>query len=263
VGTSSLGNQRAARRAIGTGGIWDATRSARYWASSSANHQSIRSPSHQHRAPLPPVRLDPSQIDMSLTPGAARQPAPPSRFARALRLLRLHFPHGGTGRQFRQAARAYQSLSRAIREQVDIPGETIPYPDIDPPPGTCRVVGNRLKPPLLPTVGETCAVRSPGRILTRRKQARPSRPRSKGSSASREAQFAFCSVALDVLPASSVLKTLRDVPPARSPRRKTKGEPVRSHAVAIQAIALTRHRACRAGAYARSLPVIHGPPTPA
>ena len=60
-------------------------------------------------------------------------------------------------------------------------------------------------------------------------------------SASREAQFAFCSVVLRRPPCFLRVENLADVPPPRSPRRKTKGEPVRSHADAIQAIVLVRH----------------------
>jgi hypothetical protein len=75
--TSSLGSQRAARRAIGTGGTWDVTRSVRHWAFSSANHRSIHSPRHRHCAPRPPAQPDASQADIAPLHGAGQQPASP------------------------------------------------------------------------------------------------------------------------------------------------------------------------------------------
>jgi hypothetical protein len=67
-----------------------------------------------------------------------------------------------------------------------------------------RLRGNRLKPPLLRTTGETSAVRNPGRISARRKQGGP---RSKALRAKRNLPSTPWSSV--VLPASSVLKTLR------------------------------------------------------
>jgi hypothetical protein len=64
VGTRSLGIPTAARRAIGTVGICDATRSAGYWASSSANHRSIYSANYPPRMPL--AHPEPSQDAMTL-----------------------------------------------------------------------------------------------------------------------------------------------------------------------------------------------------
>jgi hypothetical protein len=57
-------------------------------------------------------------------------------------------------------------------------------------------------------------------------------------SAARKAQFAFYSVVLRRPPCFLRVENLADVPPPRSPRRKTKGQPVRSHADAVQAIVL-------------------------
>ena len=80
--------------------------------------------------------------------------------------------------------------------------------------------GNRLKPPLLPTVGETCAVRRPGRILTPRKKARTSRPRSKSSK--RFARNLHSAPWPSTPPCFLGAENLADVPPPRSPRHKTK-----------------------------------------
>jgi hypothetical protein len=57
-------------------------------------------------------------------------------------------------------------------------------------------------------------------------------------SAARKAQFAFYSVVLRRPPCFLRVENLPDVPSPQSPRRKTKGEPVKSHADAIQAIVL-------------------------
>ncbi len=82
-----------------------------------------------------------------------------------------------------------------------------------------------------------------GRVVTRVPTAIGSREDVGGHgvsirSASREIQFAFYSVVLSGPPCFLRVKNLADDPPPRSPRRKTKGEPVQSHAGAIRAIVL-------------------------
>jgi hypothetical protein len=68
--------------------------------------------------------------------------------------------------------------------------------------------GNRLNPRLLRTTRETCAVHSPRRILTRRKQEGPRRTMEQNAHcAPRESLSTL--ILLRRLPASAVLKTLR------------------------------------------------------
>jgi hypothetical protein len=118
-----------------------------------------------------------------------------------------------------------------------------------------------LNPPLLPTTGETCAVRNPGRISTRReKGGRMRATELRVQSASREAQFAFCSVVLRGPPFFLRVETLRTSHLHGRRDARPRVNRFRSHADAIQAIVLQPGSCCpthRTGTGCRAATIPH------